>query len=99
MLGGTPDPHRVATPGNLPHVLSPLLGRGVELVALREQVDEHRFVTVVGPAGVGKTRLTLELARELTVPGGVWLVRLEAVTSSADLEQVVAETLHVAGSA
>ncbi len=35
----------------------------------------------------------------MRVPGGVWLVRLEAVTGSADLEQVVAETLHVAGSA
>jgi len=33
------------------------------------------------------------------VPGGVWLIRLEAVTKSAVLEQVVAETLHVAGGA
>jgi ABC-type lipoprotein export system ATPase subunit len=98
-LGGGPDLHRVTTPGNLPQRLTPLLGRSTELVALRGLVEEHRFVSVVGPAGVGKTRLLLELARELTVPGGVWLVRLEAVTSSADLEQVVAETLHVAGSA
>ena len=98
-LGGGPDLHRVTTPGNLPQRLTPLLGRNTELAALRGLVEEHRFVSVVGPAGVGKTRLLLELARELMVPGGVWLVRLEAVTSSADLEQVVAETLHVAGSA
>jgi hypothetical protein len=37
--------------------------------------------------------LLLEMAQDLTVPGGVWLIRLEAVTKSAVLEQVVAETL------
>ncbi len=62
-LGGTPDLRRVTTPGNLPQGLTPLLGRGAELGALAGLVDEHRFVSIVGPAGVGKTRLLLELAR------------------------------------
>ncbi|GAB2469380.1 BTAD domain-containing putative transcriptional regulator [Xylanimonas ulmi] len=98
VLGGAPvDP--VAAPGNLPRSLAPMVGRGSELRALGELIVEHRLVNVVGPAGVGKTRLLLEAARSVAAPGGVWLVRLDAVDRSADLEQVIAETLHVPGGA
>lgn len=95
-LGGKPVLNPVTAPGNMPQTPAALLGRGRELVELRELVAQHRFVNVVGSAGVGKTRLLLEAAMDVRVPGGVWLVRLEAVDNSADLEQVVAETLHVA---
>ena len=98
-LGETLDLHLVAAPGNLPVSRSALLGRDRERAALNELVDDHRFVNVVGSAGVGKTRLSLEVAGELKSPGGVWLIRLEAVSSAADLQQVVAETLHVSGGA
>jgi predicted ATPase/DNA-binding SARP family transcriptional activator len=99
LLSGTPVLPPVSAPGNLPRSSSVLLGRAEELATLRGLIAQNGLVCVVGPAGVGKTSLLLEVAREVTVPGGVWLVRLEAVTSSAALEQVVAETLHVAGSA
>lgn len=98
-LGGRPVPNPLPAPGNLPQSLTSLLGRGRELLILRELIAGHRFVNVVGPAGVGKTRLVLEVANDVGVPGGIWLVRLEAVDGSAVLEQVVAETLHVAGPA
>ncbi|HET8778593.1 MAG TPA: LuxR C-terminal-related transcriptional regulator, partial [Agromyces sp.] len=38
------------------------VGRDAELATLAELLDEHRWVTVVGPGGVGKTRLALEFA-------------------------------------
>ena len=98
-LSRTPVLAAVQAPGNLPRKPTVLLGREDELAALRGLIAANRFVNVIGPAGVGKTSLLLEVAREVQVPGGVWLVRLEAVTSSAALEQVVAETLHVAGGA
>ena len=91
----------VTTPGNLPtmgpHIGTALVGRGDDLNALVDLVQTDRLVTVVGPAGVGKTRLTLELAQGLSAPGGVWLIRLDAADSSSDLSQVVAETMHVQG--
>ncbi|WP_432833130.1 BTAD domain-containing putative transcriptional regulator [Dactylosporangium sp. CA-092794] len=83
--------------GNLPALSSPLVGRAGELADLDRLVRERRLVTLVGPAGVGKTRLAIELARRLDVPGGVWLVRLDAADVTTSLPQAVAEALHLAG--
>jgi predicted ATPase/DNA-binding winged helix-turn-helix (wHTH) protein len=43
----------------------PLVGRDEVLSALRGQLIEHRFVTIVGPGGVGKTSVALALAHDL----------------------------------
>jgi len=43
----------------------PLVGRGEVLRTLRDQLLEHRFVTIVGPGGVGKTSVALSLAHDL----------------------------------
>ena len=53
------------------------IGREEDVAAVVSAVAAHRLVTVVGPGGVGKTRLALEVAHRLTPPGGVWLVRLD----------------------
>jgi hypothetical protein len=49
--------------GNLPALATPLVGRVEDLGARVADLDAHRLVTVVGPAGVGKTRLATEVAR------------------------------------
>ena len=49
----------------LPGRPRPLVGRDEVLKALAEQLLEHRFVTVVGPGGVGKTSVALTLAHDL----------------------------------
>ncbi|MCW2737524.1 MAG: transcriptional activator domain [Nocardioides sp.] len=87
----------VAVPGNLPAPGAPLVGREEDLAGLASAMGDHRLVTVVGTAGVGKTRLATEVGRGPAAAGGVWLVRLDAVDATADLPQVVAETLHVTG--
>jgi DNA-binding SARP family transcriptional activator len=89
----------VASPGNLPAVTTTMVGREADLDSLASLLTDHRLITVVGPAGVGKTRLAMEAADGVEAPGGVWLVRLEAVDENTDLAQVVAETLHVPGGA
>ena len=98
-LEAGPLSRAVAVPGNLTAPMSPLVGRSEDLTEVASALVEHRLVTVVGVAGVGKTRLAVEVGRQLEAPGGVWLVRLDAVDASADLAQVVAETLHVPGGA
>ena len=89
----------VAPPGNLPAAGAPLVGRDEDLAAASDLLLTSRLVTVTGSAGVGKTRLAVEVARATSYPGGAWLVRLDAVDASADLAQVVAEALHVPGGA
>jgi predicted ATPase/DNA-binding SARP family transcriptional activator len=58
-----------------------LIGRRDELPALEQAVRSHRLVTVLGPGGVGKTRLALEAAHGLVeaFPGGVSFVELADV--------------------
>ena len=84
-------------PGNVPPVAAPIIGRAVNVTEVISAVASHRLVTLVGPAGVGKTRLAIEVAHQLTQEAPVWLVRLDTVDAKAVLSQVVAETLHVSG--
>jgi predicted ATPase/DNA-binding CsgD family transcriptional regulator len=53
-------------PVRLPATLTPFVGRAVELEQLCEAVRNHRLVVATGPGGVGKTRLALEAARQLS---------------------------------
>jgi predicted ATPase len=96
-LDGPSRGREVAVPGNLPASGATLVGRDADAAAVASLVQEHRLVTVVGPAGVGKTRLALEVGRGLTPAGGVWLVRLDAADACSDLAQLVAQTMRVAG--
>ena len=71
-------PAGAATPR--PRPASPLVGREHELGVLRRRVAEERLVTVVGPGGVGKTRLALEAAAVAAESGrAVTVVELTSV--------------------
>ena len=59
----------------LPHTA--FVGRDDELAALARLLDEHRWVTIVGPGGVGKTRLALEFASRHDLPVVVELEHAE----------------------
>ena len=73
---------------NLPAPATPLLGREVDLAQLADLLDRPacRLITLVGPGGIGKTRLALHAATEQLgmFADGIWLVQLAAL-SSADL--------------
>ena len=86
-----------ATTGNLPFRLPRLIGREVELRALVKEVVAGSAVTVVGPGGMGKTRLALQVAAE-AVAGfrdGAWLVDLSGRGEPQDVVVALAEALGV----
>ncbi len=81
--------------GNLRERLSSFVGRTAELEGLREAVCSSRLVTLIGPGGVGKTRLAVEAASTLREEhrDGVWLVELATVTEPEGIAPAVAGAL------
>ncbi|HSK93542.1 MAG TPA: adenylate/guanylate cyclase domain-containing protein [Candidatus Angelobacter sp.] len=65
-------------PTNLPLELTSFVGREAEAAAVAGLLREHRIVTLTGPGGTGKTRLSLHVAASASVefPGGVYFVPL-----------------------
>jgi predicted ATPase/DNA-binding CsgD family transcriptional regulator len=80
---------------NLPRQLTSFIGREDEIMRLLELVQELPLVTLTGSGGVGKTRLSLQVAQEMVerFEDGVWLVELAAVTDPGMVPQAVASTL------
>ncbi|GAA3958848.1 BTAD domain-containing putative transcriptional regulator [Actinoplanes auranticolor] len=72
----SPPPKAAIIRNSLPARLDELVGRAEALAELRTLVPGQRLVTLVGPGGVGKTRLATEAAREQVFPDGVHLVEL-----------------------
>ncbi|HSL45836.1 MAG TPA: tetratricopeptide repeat protein [Anaerolineales bacterium] len=66
---------------NLPIPLTSFVGREKERDEIRDLVAKHRLVTLTGPGGIGKTRLSIQSAGESLpqYPDGVWLVELAPV--------------------
>jgi predicted ATPase/class 3 adenylate cyclase len=86
-----------AFPGNLPLQTTSFVGRDADLAAVADALDANRLVTLTGVGGVGKTRLSLQVAAEL-LPGfahGARFCELAAATDADALTQVVASTLGV----
>jgi predicted ATPase len=86
-----------AIPGNLPVQSTSFVGRTSEVKEVMELVRAHRLVTLTGVGGVGKTRLALQVAAELTgeFPDGVWLVELAPVLDPGAVLDAVATALGV----
>jgi predicted ATPase/DNA-binding CsgD family transcriptional regulator len=82
----------------LPAPLTSFVGRSAERAALADALTHHRLVTAVGPGGVGKTRLALAVAADVTdrYAQGAWYVDLVPVTDPAMLGAAVAGVLGFA---
>jgi predicted ATPase/DNA-binding SARP family transcriptional activator len=85
------------SPGNLPLQSSSFVGREVELVRVTEAVERSRVVTLTGVGGVGKTRLALQVARDVSprFRDGVWLCELAAVRDPGAVLDAVAAVFRV----
>jgi predicted ATPase/DNA-binding CsgD family transcriptional regulator len=71
--------------GNLPAETTSFVGRRRELAEIRKKLATTRLVSLVGPGGVGKTRLALQAAADLGrgFADGAWLVELAEVRDGA----------------
>ncbi|MFF2330315.1 MULTISPECIES: BTAD domain-containing putative transcriptional regulator [unclassified Streptomyces] len=92
-----PSPPRTsATPqGNLRARLTSFVGREDDIDALREDLSHARLVTLLGPGGAGKTRLSQEAAESVASawPDGVWLVELAPVDDPEAVPEAVLTAL------
>ncbi|MGI9122385.1 MAG: tetratricopeptide repeat protein [Rubrobacter sp.] len=82
---------------NLPASRTNFVGREREMVEVRRMLAMTGHLTLTGTGGCGKTRLALEVARDLvgTYKDGVWLVELAPLSEGALVPQVMAATLGV----
>ena len=84
---------------NLPAPLTPLIGREQEVVAVCTLLrhPEIRLVTITGTGGVGKTRLGLQVAAELSesFAGGVFFVDLAPLRNPSLVLSTIAQTLDI----
>jgi len=85
---------------SLPLPLTTLLGRETDVRTLRQWLADPvpRLITLVGPGGVGKTRLALELARAIADEGStrVVFVSLAAIRDAPFVASAIAEALGMA---
>jgi predicted ATPase/DNA-binding SARP family transcriptional activator/DNA-binding CsgD family transcriptional regulator len=94
-----PPPDKAPSAGqhNLPAPRSSFIGRERELVEIKRTLAMTRLLTLTGMGGAGKTRLALEVAKNLVgaYPDGVWLVELAALSEARLLPQEVATVLKI----
>ena len=85
-----------AAPSNLPADLTTFIGRDREAGEIGDLLGTHRFVTLVGVGGTGKTRLMLHVAGEVANrhADGAWLVELAPLR---DPELVASEVARALG--
>src|SRR6266496_937515 len=79
-------------PGNLPLPVSSFIGRERELEQTAAALGQARVVTLTGPGGVGKTRLALQAAGQVSprFGDGAWLAELAPVRDPAGVDDAVA---------
>ena len=84
-------------PNNLPIQLTTFIGRENEIAEVKQELNQHRFVTLTGSGGTGKTRLTLQVAAELLdhFAHGVWFVELAALTDPELIPQTILSAIGI----
>ncbi|WP_407704189.1 ATP-binding protein, partial [Streptomyces phyllanthi] len=85
--GGGENPR----PGNLRARLTSFVGRDADIATIRGDLAAARLVTLLGPGGAGKTRLSQEAGESMAeaVPDGVWLAELAPVDAPENVPEAV----------
>jgi len=83
--------------GNLPQAVGRVIGRQADVAAILEALEAARLVTVVGPGGVGKTCVAIEVARcEVgAFENGVWLAEMASISEAARAPEQIAKAMNL----
>ena len=83
--------------GNVPSARIELIGRDADIRAIATLVAEHRFVTVLGTGGVGKTKTSLRVASDATdrFTDGVWFLELGTLRTGEYIAPALAQLLGI----
>ena len=89
-----PPPSADLRSNNLPLQRSSLVGRAADVCAVADLVAQHRIVTLTGVGGVGKTRLAVQVAGELTTRFvNVAFIELASVADAGDVPGSIARSI------
>jgi predicted ATPase len=96
-LGELPETGKMLIPNNLPTSLTTFIGREKEQAEILKLIRTHRLVTLTGPGGVGKTRISLKVAGKVLdeYANGVWLVELAPLGDPELVAPAVASVLGI----
>jgi predicted ATPase/class 3 adenylate cyclase len=85
------------TPNNLPQQATSFIGRERELTEAKALLERTRLVTLLGMGGMGKTRLSLQIAADVMdrYPDGAWFVDLAPVTDRELVANEVGQVLDI----
>ena len=85
------------TPNNLPRQLTSFVGRAAMVADAKRLLESSRLLTLTGPGGIGKTRLSLQVAAEMfdQFADGVYFVPLSAVRDPELVASVIAQVLSL----
>jgi predicted ATPase/DNA-binding XRE family transcriptional regulator/Tfp pilus assembly protein PilF len=96
-LAGLSETGTKITQNNLPASLTTFIGREKEQAEILRLLGEHRLVTLIGSGGVGKTRISLQVAGQLLdkYANGVWLAELASISDPQLVAQTVASVFGI----
>jgi predicted ATPase/DNA-binding SARP family transcriptional activator len=82
---------------NLPQQLTSFIGREQQQAEIVHLLGQNRFITLAGPGGIGKTRLSLQVATKAfhQFPDGVWFIELAPLTNPDLIPQTILSTLRL----
>jgi len=82
---------------NLQPARTSFIGREEQISEVKALLPDHRLVTLIGPGGVGKSRLALQVAGQVldNYPNGVWLVELAGLSDLGRVPKTVALALNL----
>ena len=86
-----------ASRNNLPVQLTSFIGRENEIVEIKQELKVRHLVTLTGPGGTGKTRLSLQVAADLLnqFHHGVWFIELAPLTDPDLIPQTILSTIGI----